>query len=141
MRGEIATLEAMTDAERRDYGWNRKDEHLRYLLEEKRVRDGELGQCRQMLTQAQAWQPPTGEHQGLKDFMVQQISESMGLLDGYYEAQIEAAKTRTPTSFYEEALAEAKRHLAWSEEQWQKEVERTEERNRWLSDLRASLAG
>lgn len=92
-----------------------------------------------MLAQVSAWEPPTPEHNGLKDFMLQQITESIKF---DCSSDYDDPPTRVPGALWlhqriERTRDRISRHAA----EYEKEVERTEGRNRWLKALRDSLNG
>jgi hypothetical protein len=94
-----------------------------------------------MLVQVKAWEPPTPEHQGLKKFMVEQIEESIRFdcIGTYYQERIANAKQLTGGSWLLKEQTELTRHLARYAEEYEKEVQRTNERNAWITALWASL--
>jgi len=91
-----------------------------------------------MLRQVWAWTPPTPDHQGLKDFMVSQITESIRWDCGYNR---ERPTLKTP----QEWLTKSKESALWSinyhTRENEKEVERCEGRTKWIRDLKKSLEG
>lgn len=89
-----------------------------------------------MLLKVLKWQPPTSEHEGLKKFMIDQLHDSI-------EADCCEYQPRIPDK--EEYVAfhrsgkYLKEELDFYEKRWREEVERTNARNKWLSELRESL--
>ncbi len=80
-----------------------------------------------------AWTPPSSDHRGIRDFMLQQIRVST---DNYEPA----APTQTdPATWHKSAIETAQRDLAYAEKRRAEEIARTNERNKWLRDLRASV--
>lgn len=105
-------------------------------MERERTRREQRARYEVMLAQVDAWEPPTDGHEGLKRFMREQLTESIGFdcgepypepvspgPDGWLAAQIE--KAEWSAAYHAKADRE--------------ERERVEGRNRWLADLRASL--
>lgn len=92
-----------------------------------------------MRRQVEAWNPPTADHVGLKDFMLKQIDESIrfdSMADYYREnpiKRIQAAEwlEKQRTSAMWDIEYHAKEHAA--------EVARVESRNAWVEALRESL--
>lgn len=96
---------------------------------------------RAMLSRVEAWQPPTSEHDGLKDFMEQQIKQSIDFDCGgsYYQDQLEK---RLPISAHEwkaKHLKNALWNFNYHKDELSKEIERTEARNNWIKRLYESL--
>jgi hypothetical protein len=92
-----------------------------------------------LLAQVIQWQPPTPEHQGLKDFMAQQLRETIRFdcNDDYY---LEHPPVMLSGAAWKEAkIATAGKDVAYHSAEHAKEVERTEGRNNWLQQLRESL--
>jgi len=91
----------------------------------------------QMIEDTEAWTPPTSEHIGLKDFMLQQLRDSLSwdcsgsLLSSPKKStivvwtQAEEDRIRANIKYHEEGLA--------------KEKERCNERTEWVNQLRDSL--
>lgn len=92
-----------------------------------------------MLTKVQMWTPPTPDHQGLRDFMEQQLKESIKWDCTDYE-QYRPRKKSVPV-WLAERRGEAMRSLQHAQKDRADEIERTNNRNRWLKDLRESLKG
>lgn len=92
-----------------------------------------------MLFEVEAWDPPTEEHQGLKDFMIQQLTESI---------RFDCSTTYIPNTppddvdaWRQNRIDYAQRQIDYHTEQWDKECERTKTRNAWIKALRDSLDG
>ncbi|MFI8643839.1 hypothetical protein ACIGJK_03415 [Pseudomonas iridis] len=92
----------------------------------------------EMLKCAQSWIPPSEEHVGLKDFMVKQITDSLK-----WDCDTSYYATPTPVLSGLEWLESAKEKtissIAYHKKAYADEVARTEQRNTWISALRASL--
>jgi hypothetical protein len=93
------------------------------------------GKYERMRVGVQSWVPPTQDHNGLKDFMLEQLEQSM---------RFDCIHLTTPDRVSPERwrltkLDEAHRARIRAREGLLEEVERTESRNKWLADLRGSL--
>ena len=91
---------------------------------------------KEMIRKAEAWVPPTGEHEELKKFMLKQLNKSLEFDCKPYnpicESREEYIKARiTPDYFLWE--------IEYYKEEWDKEVERCESRKRWVIQLMESL--
>ena len=89
-----------------------------------------------MLIKVLKWQPPTPEHEGLKQFMIDQLHDSIEWDCSEYrplitDKDIYIARHRSGEYLKEE--------LDFYSKRWHEEVERTNSRNKWLKDLRESL--
>ena len=138
---EVARLEAMDEAEALAFGRRTISEHAgRYerTASEKRALQRRF---RAMREEAEAWAPPTDDHAGLKSFMLEQLALDARHEDaGWYEERAREWRYRRPRQVYDDALAAARQSLAKSVDGLVAESERVAERNRWVAELRASLA-
>jgi len=137
-REELAKLKAMSIEERTAFGETTKtkdvDRKQGYLkkavVENNRLED--------MAAQVRAWTPPTKDHQGLKDFMLQQIDVSKNGVD-YSEKSLAEAQAKPAPEYYVEAVLSAARDIKYHTEENAKEVERTNSRTEWVQQLRESI--
>jgi len=86
---------------------------------------------RSMLDLLSSWNT---DAEGIKEFMVEQLSIS---IERDYSSK--SPSRLTGTEWREDRLKQAHHDVAYHERARGEEIWRTEERNRWLSDLRASL--
>lgn len=100
-------------------------------------RDAMRARYEAMLAKVRAWTPPTGEHQELRDFMVQQLEESIRF-DCYDQ---EAPSPVTADEWLRHELALTKRHLDYCRKALVEEEERCRQRTEWVRELRNSLEG
>lgn len=89
-----------------------------------------------MTSDVKAWTPPTPEHQGLKDFMLQQLAETRKY-DG--TAWGEAPVKRTPLLYAADRIRQLESAVERSEESLRDEEKRCAEQNAWITALYASL--
>lgn len=85
------------------------------------------------------WTPPTSDHEGLKKFMIQQLDETLkydGQPGTFY---LDKASIRTGEEWRSDRIKELKHDIVYHTEEHRKEVERTNMRNTWVDQLRASL--
>ena len=96
-------------------------------------------QYRDMLRQVNIWTPPTTDHVELRDFMIQQIEDSIehdGMGD-YYDKNPIIVKTGNQWLISQKASAEW--DVNYHAEELGKEAERARDRTQWVGDLRNSL--
>ena len=94
-----------------------------------------------MLEQVKAWKPPTAEHVELKQFMIDQIVDSMKFdcdtgMDYYTRYQ---PKRLTGAEWIKKKLDAAIDNYKYHQDSYLKEVARVESRNRWVKELVESL--
>jgi hypothetical protein len=87
-----------------------------------------------MLDKVRGWVPPTPDHQGLKDFMEQQLTISMDK----YEPE-EPAYIGFPKIWHKERINNELKQIEYHRKAYREECERTADRNEWLADLRKSI--
>ena len=84
-----------------------------------------------MLHKVQAWSPPTPDHVGLRDFMVQQINESIDFDCGHFSEDPVLAE---PATWLSAQISQAEWNLEDHTDARSKEIERTNSRNKWIAD-------
>lgn len=89
-----------------------------------------------MLLKVLKWQPPTPEHEGLKEFMIDQLHDSIDFDCSEYRPLISDKEEYIARNRNGEYLKE---ELDFYEKRWHEEIERTNSRNKWLKELRESL--
>lgn len=89
-----------------------------------------------MLAKVEAWTAPTRDHEGLKKFMADQLTESIRFDCGYTPEKprrLSGAQWRT------QERARLKRDISYHTAEGKKEVQRAKERTAWVKALRESL--
>jgi len=89
-----------------------------------------------MLVTVRGWIPPTDEHTGLKEFMEQQLVESIKFDCGYSPTR---PLRLTGPAYHAKRLEECHRDVAYHVEEERKERERCASRTAWIRALRDSL--
>jgi hypothetical protein len=84
-----------------------------------------------------AWEPPSPEHEGLKRFMLEQIDVCDDGRPSPYCT--EEPKRLTGTEWLEQEITRARRDVNYHAEYWEKEQRATAQRNRWVTQLAASV--
>jgi hypothetical protein len=99
-----------------------------------------------MLKQVKEWTPPTNDHQGIKDFMIEQLNSTINY-DGdcsYYEKMINAARNNllniNPSKIRKELIADASKDIIYHTEEHRKEIDRCNHSNKWVTDLLESIS-
>lgn len=85
------------------------------------------------------WVPPTSEYENLKKFALEQIDMSAcaDCVD-YYRKELNKPK-QTPEEYIQNMIERAADNIKYHSKGWNEEVKRTNERNKWINDLRESL--
>lgn len=93
-----------------------------------------------MFLDVESWNPPTAKHMKLKDFMRQQIKESLDWdCDEKFLNNYKKPTRPTVLDWRVTQLNNLTDSILAQKEEHQKEVERVEQRNNWLKALRDSL--
>lgn len=90
-----------------------------------------------MIAQVEEWEPPSDDHQGLKDFMLEQLTSSMQF-DCTKFSMVEPDPL-PPAEYKAGRVAEIREQLSRTRQLRAEEIERTESRNEWLRLLRESV--
>lgn len=135
---DYAELINMNDSAKLGFGERKKAEDIAQSQDWTAKRTEENKRIEKMEALVKKWEPPSGDHVELKEFMLQQLDVSRHSLEYDYES-IGKAKEKAPVDYYAEAVSRAERNIEYYTEEWEKEVERTNGRNRWLQQLRESL--
>ncbi len=88
-----------------------------------------------MLDAAKAWEPPTKDHAGLKDFMIEQLSESL-----HGDMRWPGPVEQTGSEWRANEIVRAKKDIDYHTREQEKEVERANTRTEWVKSLRQSLS-
>lgn len=93
-----------------------------------------------MLSEVNAWNPPTADHVGMKEFMTEQIVQAINFdCDTSYFG--ECPPLRMSAKNWKAAeIAAAAKDIVYHQKAQDEEVERTNKRNAWLKELRKSLS-
>jgi hypothetical protein len=138
---ELGALRTMTREQREEYGQELKDQRIasaqKYFNEKVLLKN----KYDAMMVKVQVWNPPTPDHQGLKQFMIDQINDSIRFDCGtdYWLEQLTIASNANPIKLVDEEIAMHERTIARYEEEWAKNGRRVEESNRWITALYDSL--
>jgi hypothetical protein len=89
-----------------------------------------------MLKKVKKWTPPTGEHDGLKKFMIEQLEVSMPTTLRYYPKVTKKFKHElSAKAWRKHELARIDSDMEYHRKSWEETIERTAERSAWASAL------
>lgn len=129
----------MDSAAQQKYGEEKQREDIasiRRCMEQNAAQDNTLNA---MLAKVVKWEPPTTEHQGMKDFMLEQLRISKHG-DDWTADELRRLEAKSAMGFYWDDVAREAKNITYYEKSQREENERTAGRNKWLRDLRDSLA-
>lgn len=134
-RVDLKRLKAMDARERAQAAAAAWNEHVLSVEEWNARCQQTRARYEHMLAQARAWQPPTSNHSELKEFMIQQLEQSIDV--DCDERHV--GECPRPAMWWLDQVTKAKRDIAYYTEEREKEIQRARERTAWLRHLRASL--
>lgn len=96
-----------------------------------------------MLAKVESWNPPTEDHKNIKEFMIQQLKDSLAsdCSTEYEKREIqELQQNKETVEQYRARQTEIlKKNLDFAKEQLDKEIHSIQEKNQWILDFRKSL--
>lgn len=137
LESEIATLKAMTPGELEDHVAKLRAETREFNANQARTQATERERYEAMLAQAEAWQAPSPDHEGLRKFMVSQLRESIEFDCGHapYCRPIPG-----PASDWRDArIVELRADIVRQGEYEAKERAAVASRNGWIGALKAAV--
>ncbi len=135
---ELLRLSKMTKAKQLAFGKAAKAKAVKEKTKWKTAHRLEDERLEAMEKQVLAWNPPSPDHTGIKDFMLDQIRISKNGTD-FWSKRAEEEKAKSPEDFFTDALSQAVHNIQYHREHMAKEVENAQARTRWVKQLRASL--
>lgn len=93
-------------------------------------------QYNKMVAEVRAWVPPTPAHQGIKDFMLQQLQVTYEFDLNPYKSDI---VLQTPEQYIETEIASAQRSLDYSLEHLEEQTRKFNEGVEWVNALTKSI--
>lgn len=136
---ELHRVEAMTPAEAQSAAEAEREaeeaQERRYAENRRQTRE----RYEAMLAKVHGWRPPTEEHDGLKNFMVQQLRESIEFDCRDWLAKATVAPRPSGAEWRERKMAQLRDSIARNTKAHMEEVARCEKRTAWVRALRDSL--
>lgn len=133
---DLAKLSAMDEAAIAAAAEAYNAERLAYFNENRQKTADQKARYEAMLAKVEAW---TGGPTELKEFMIEQLRESIRFDTSGYPGSDVPPETLTADQWFTAESERIARDIAYAEKNIAEEQERTAARNKWLADLRASL--
>jgi len=140
LQAELADINAMTawqckNAAISEYRQHR-DYHIKGQKENAELREKYL----HMLKQVEAWTPPTPEHEGLKKFMCEQITQSINFdCSDYHERALAELKPLSGSKWRAIKRSELSHQIQSQMEEKEKDEAMAASRTNWVQKLKTSL--
>ncbi len=135
---EQTRLQDMTDDEKIAFGVQTREENIASHQKSLANATTENERLSEMARQVKAWKPPTSEHNGLKEFMLDQIKISMHDLS-YSHQYLKEAEEKSPISYYASAVSSEAWLIDYHTKENLKECKRAKDKTEWVKQLRMSL--
>lgn len=135
-KNNIINLKNLTPKEIEEKAKNNYEKALKSFGERVNKKIEQKNKYEKMLKKVKAWQPPTDEHKELKDFMINQIEDSIKWDCKFYSFE---GKELNGDEWYKEEMKSLERDLEYYQKQYKEEVDRVDKRNKWIDELIASL--
>lgn len=137
LEAELATLLALTPGEAEERARQEYEGDLRIDAECAAHKAAVRQRYEAMLAEVRAWTPPTEDHEGMKAFMLEQLTGSIDF--DCHEFPREPRKLLSGEEWLRLTVASTRRMLADAREQANEEALRAKRRTEWLRALRGSL--
>ena len=137
---ELTKLDAMDSEARLKEGKRLQRWHINYSKKAAERSKAEDERLRQMQEEIKTWEPPTKDHKALQDFMLQQISISFNNNGAYHASELARYKSKSPMEFFEESYEMVKARVTRGESEAREAAKNRRNAEKWLRDLRRSVA-
>lgn len=132
---EFDFLSSLTDNQIKEYS---ESEYNKSVKDWQKREDEKLllkNKYNEMLEKAIGWQPPTKDHEGLKEFMISQITKSIE----WDCAEYDRPEKLTPKQWINERLKNVRWQIDYQTKENEAEIKRSEGRTEWVRKLKESV--
>ena len=118
------------------------DDQKKYNKKALKDRTSLKNRYQEMLDKVHAWNPPTEDHSGLKDFMIEQLNSSIQFdcSGDYYERSNKELEELTFDEWYFDKKDSLNKSVQYHADANKKEIDTARKRNKWIKDLYDSLS-
>lgn len=141
----IIDAQKLTDEEIVDTRKKQLEDRKKYHLDAIEKAKKATIDMNKILADVKKWQPPTPDHTGIKDFMIDQIEKTIDFdcKTDYNDKELIEIETELLTiNAYEvrkQIIEQAKKDLAYHNAENLKEVQRCAQSNKWVNELLESI--
>jgi len=136
---KLKELKSMNKEQRVEFVKSKIKNGMDYAKRQIKKIDEENDRYDAMLEKVKKWKPPSSDHENMKKFMIEQLETSKDNTD-YYRDEIKNWQATTDYGEqFEEYIEDAKRDIEYYKKSHREEIERTNDRNKWVRQLRKSL--
>ena len=138
-KSKLKLYQEMKDDQANLLSQQEHDNSIKYQQESIDERNKLKKQYENMLFKIRKWKLPTSEHKGLKEFMIEQITDSIDFdCDTEYPIK-NSSKSLSGKEWLSMKISTILKEIKYHTKKDQEERERTESRNLWIKQLRESL--
>lgn len=127
-----------TKTEFNSYKKQQKADHLQNIKERNALKK----RYSHMMTEVEKWNPPTKDHESLKQFMIEQLTQSIKFdcETDFSEEKIKILSCMSYDDYVLEKLNTYNEKLRYHKEREALEIAMIKQRNKWITDLYQSLS-
>lgn len=140
-RAELARLDAMDADARTEFGREARDAARKRCRESIARNKANKARLDEMTTRVLAWVPPSPDHQEMKTFMLEQITETLKWdgSDKHEQEELARLEKKDLREYWQDSRAVTVRSIEYHVENQRSENERAAMRTKWVAQLRESL--
>ncbi len=139
-RRKLLEFDAMSPAEREALAKRSIAEGIDRMKQSRRESEEQNAKFEAMIAEVEKWTPPTREHDGMKEFMIEQLRTSMTDTSGWYEKEISALENTSTAEWESNHKVLLLRNIDYHATNDQEERKRAAERTEWIRQLKGSLS-
>lgn len=136
-RKELEEARNLSDSEAYELAKQDFAEQCRHWDEHKKQKAENLDRLQYMLDQVKQWIPPTSQHEGIKNFMIQQLEDTIEHDGTPYDFLVPTQQT--PVEYKRNLIKDKERWLEIKQESLDRERSNAEQRHFWWKNLFESL--
>lgn len=145
-RKELEKMKTISDEEIVQEYESLLRESLEYHEEKLEKTKSNLKKLNSLLEAAKSWTPPTEEHDGIREYMIDQLELTIKAdgdlsyhVDEIIQAKKEIEEGIDPQVYRKERIKGIEDRISYYEIEHQKELERCKQSNRWMESLLESI--
>lgn len=112
---------------------------VEYLRESEAKNDRLVVLCRERLAEVEEWEPPTADHRGLRDLMVQQLTDEIKREVDSQRYSLRPPERVGGAGYRAQLIVKALSEITYHSGEYQKDQERAQDATEWIAQLRKSL--
>jgi len=140
INNEIVLIQSLKEESLKERYEKEYNDNIKYVKQRIDETNELSNKYHEMLQLVRGWTPPSADHAGLKNFMIEQIESSIewDCSTDYFEKLISGFPA-TPDVWKQSKMSRLIKDLTYHNKENISEIERVESRNRWIKQLRDSL--